>query len=87
MAGCAVGRLRLLRAGSRLQTGLAGSLRVADIPALAALSPDYLGFRCALCSGERTNAIDPQEAARVAACVAGLTAFAPPPRPSAPSRS
>lgn len=32
-----------------LETGLAGSLRLADIPVLAALSPGYLGFRGALC--------------------------------------
>ena len=29
--------------------GLAGSLRLCDIPALAGLGPDYLGFRGALC--------------------------------------
>ena len=32
-----------------LMTGLAGSLRVADIAPLAALGPDLLGFRGALC--------------------------------------
>jgi uncharacterized protein (UPF0264 family) len=37
-----------------LVTGLAGSLGLADIPALAALRPDYLGFRGALCGGDRT---------------------------------
>jgi len=68
----------------RLLAGLAGSLRIADIPALIALSPDYLGFRGALCSGERTAGIDPQAVSRVAAAMAGST---PPPRPSAPSRS
>lgn len=68
----------------RLLTGLAGSLRVADIPALTALSPDYLGFRGALCDGERTAGIDPQAVSRVAAAMARST---PPPRPSAPSRS
>lgn len=71
----------------RLLTGLAGSLRVADIPALMALSPDYLGFRGALCNGERTAGIDPQAAARVAACVVGSAVATPPPRPPAPSRS
>ncbi|KAA0573139.1 hypothetical protein FZ983_30705 [Azospirillum sp. B21] len=70
-----------------LLTGLAGSLRVADIPALSALSPDYLGFRGALCGGERTAGIDPQAAARVAAAIAGLPGVTPPPRPSPPSRS
>ncbi|KAA0589107.1 uncharacterized protein (UPF0264 family) [Azospirillum lipoferum] len=66
----------------RLLAGLAGSLRVADIPALMALSPDYLGFRGALCGGERTAGIDPQAAAQVAAAIT-----TPQPRPSAPSRS
>lgn len=70
-----------------LLTGLAGSLRVADIPALSALSPDYLGFRGALCGGERTAGIDPQAVARVATAFAGLPDLTPQPRPSAPSRS
>lgn len=34
-----------------LITGLAGSLKVSDIPALLPLAPDYLGFRGALCAG------------------------------------
>ena len=38
--------------------GLAGSLRVADIAPLASLQPDYLGFRGALCAGDRTDALD-----------------------------
>jgi uncharacterized protein (UPF0264 family) len=43
-----------------LLTGLAGSLRVRDVPPLAALEPDYMGFRGALCRGaERTNGLDP----------------------------
>lgn len=50
-----VGRARALR----LFTGLAGKLRLADIPALLPLAPDYLGFRGALCAGfERGAAID-----------------------------
>ncbi|AWB08991.1 hypothetical protein A6A40_28790 (plasmid) [Azospirillum humicireducens] len=70
-----------------LLTGLAGSLRAADIPALSALSPDYLGFRGALCGGERTAGIDPQAAARIAAAMTGSSGATPPPRPSQPSRS
>ncbi|PWC37871.1 (5-formylfuran-3-yl)methyl phosphate synthase [Azospirillum sp. TSO35-2] len=57
-----------------LLTGLAGSLTIADIPALRALAPDYLGFRGALCGGERTAGIDPRAVARVAACMAGRAA-------------
>lgn len=43
-----------------LLTGLAGSLRLDDVQALAALEPDYLGFRGALClDGDRNAAFDP----------------------------
>lgn len=46
---------RARRAG--LIAGLAGSLRRQHIPPLAALRPDILGFRGALCSGGRTGAL------------------------------
>jgi uncharacterized protein (UPF0264 family) len=43
-----------------LLTGLAGSLELQDVPSLAVLEPDYLGFRGALCCGaERTAGLDP----------------------------
>ena len=43
----------------KLYCGLAGSLSSADIPALTALAPDYLGFRGALCSKHcRTAGLD-----------------------------
>lgn len=48
-----------------LLCGLAGSLGLADIPPLVALTPDYLGFRGALCHGDRTGALDPAALARV----------------------
>ncbi|UMY16571.1 hypothetical protein MMB17_18045 [Methylobacterium organophilum] len=58
----------------RLMSGLAGSLAVADIPALAALRPDYLGFRGGLCrEGDRRQGLD---AGRVAEAVAALRALA-----------
>lgn len=42
-----------------MMSGLAGSLRIGDIPALAALGPTYLGFRGGLCgSGDRRGALD-----------------------------
>jgi dihydroneopterin aldolase len=42
-----------------LLCGLAGSLKLEDISQLAALKPDYLGFRGALCPDQnRTAAID-----------------------------
>lgn len=55
-------RLQTFVAAARrhgLIVGLAGSLRAADVSALAALSPDYLGFRGALCGGQRTACLDP----------------------------
>lgn len=46
---------------SGLITGLAGSLRLDDIPPLAQLGPTYLGFRTALCRGHaRTAPLDAQ---------------------------
>ncbi|MGX5773170.1 (5-formylfuran-3-yl)methyl phosphate synthase [Methylorubrum zatmanii] len=53
-----------------LMSGLAGSLTLADIPALAGLAPDYLGFRGGLCQGgNRRQALD---GARVAQAVDAL---------------
>lgn len=41
--------------------GLAGSLRVNDVPLLLPLEADYLGFRSALCRGQqRTATLDPE---------------------------
>lgn len=41
-----------------LLCGLAGSLRAEDVAPLRALEPDYLGFRGALCGGNRVGGID-----------------------------
>lgn len=41
-----------------LVCGLAGRLSVDDIPALLPLQADYLGFRSALCRGDRRSGID-----------------------------
>ena len=44
---------------NRLMTGLAGSLKYKDIEVLLKINPDYLGFRGALCSGnKRINQLD-----------------------------
>ena len=48
-----LGEFVALVRGQGLLCGLAGSLRSADIPPLLKLSPDYLGFRGALCHGHR----------------------------------
>ncbi len=48
-----------------LITGLAGSLRTADIAPLIRLQPHYLGFRGALCGGRRTDRLTPEGVAQV----------------------
>jgi uncharacterized protein (UPF0264 family) len=48
-----------------LMTGLAGSLRLEHVAPLAALGPDYLGFRGALCAGGRASAIELARVRRV----------------------
>jgi uncharacterized protein (UPF0264 family) len=50
-----------VRASGR-RAGLAGALRVEDVPALRALGPDFAGFRSAVCEGGRAGPLD---AARV----------------------
>ncbi len=53
-----------------LFAGLAGSLSAKDAAPLAALGPDYLGFRGALCRGnERTAPLEPQAVAGVRMCL------------------
>ncbi|MCK5933745.1 MAG: dihydroneopterin aldolase [Fulvimarina manganoxydans] len=49
-----------------LMTGLAGSLEAPDVPRLAALSPDYLGFRGALAASGRAGALDGDNVAMIA---------------------
>lgn len=48
-----------------LLCGLAGRLDIGDIPVLAPLGADYLGFRGALCRNGRTTGLDPLAVARV----------------------
>jgi uncharacterized protein (UPF0264 family) len=40
--------------------GLAGALRLAHVSQLHELGPDFAGFRTAVCSGDRSSALDPQ---------------------------
>ena len=53
-----------------LSAGLAGSLSQSDILALVRLSPDFLGFRGALCAGARTSDLQPSRVAAVASAIA-----------------
>lgn len=62
--------------GLGLLCGLAGSLRVADIAPLAGLGADYLGFRGALCGGDRTDRIDPRAFRRIRAALDAVCAEA-----------
>jgi (5-formylfuran-3-yl)methyl phosphate synthase len=43
---------------ARVMVGLAGALRLVHVHALAALAPDFAGFRSAVCAGDRTGALD-----------------------------
>jgi dihydroneopterin aldolase len=53
-----------------LFTGLAGSLREADVDALLALDPDYLGFRGALCAAaQRIGTLDANAFSRIRAAI------------------
>ncbi|MGR9087007.1 MAG: (5-formylfuran-3-yl)methyl phosphate synthase [Gammaproteobacteria bacterium] len=49
-----------------MMCGLAGSLKLDDVPGLIACRPDYLGFRGALCvQGERTARLDRRSVVRI----------------------
>ena len=57
---CSLGYLRDFVAEAKahgMLCGLAGSLRLIDIPLLLTLQPDYLGFRGALCLREERTAL------------------------------
>jgi uncharacterized protein (UPF0264 family) len=47
---------RVRRSGALV--GLAGALRLHHLPALAALAPDFAGFRSAVCAGDRGSPLD-----------------------------
>jgi (5-formylfuran-3-yl)methyl phosphate synthase len=53
----------------RLFVGLAGSLGIADLPALMPLAPDYLGFRSALTTGRRAGPLDADAVVRLRAAL------------------
>lgn len=51
--------------GCGLQVGLAGALRLDDLPQLRALAPDFAGFRSALCVAGRDSRLDPARVLQV----------------------
>jgi uncharacterized protein (UPF0264 family) len=59
LCDAALARFVTLARMNGLLCGLAGSLGLDDIAPLAALEPDYLGFRGALCAGDRAGRLDP----------------------------
>jgi uncharacterized protein (UPF0264 family) len=59
--------------GRGLLAGLAGSLRVVDVPAVLAVEPDIIGFRGAACVGDRVHGRVSRE--RVAALAGSLGAI------------
>lgn len=85
--------------GLGLLAGLAGSLRIDDIAPLAPLCADYVGFRGALCRGDRTGELDPAALRRIrasldqasrsssATATAGAQSAAAPRTASSPSTS
>ncbi|HEX6363093.1 MAG TPA: (5-formylfuran-3-yl)methyl phosphate synthase [Albitalea sp.] len=49
--------VRAVQRSGRL-AGVAGALRLADLPAIRDLAPDFAGFRSAVCAGSRTGTLD-----------------------------
>jgi len=62
-----------VRASGRL-AGLAGALRVEDVPALRLLGPDFAGFRSAVCVGGRAGPLDAARVGELARRLAGARA-------------
>lgn len=63
-----------------MPVGLAGALRLADLPALRLLAPDFAGFRSAVCAGERSDALSPallRQLVNALRAPAGVAAAAP----------
>ena len=57
--------------------GLAGALRLADLPVLARLGPDFAGFRSAVCDGRREGRLDPRRLEALRAAIAMTPTTAP----------
>lgn len=58
--------------------GLAGALRLPQLPAVRGLNPDFAGFRSAVCAGDRSGLLDPLRLQALLAAMRG-------PKPSAPA--
>lgn len=69
--------VRTVRRSGKL-AGLAGALRLGDLPRLRALGPDFAGFRSAVCDGARTGRLDARRVAQLAAALAPDRAEASP---------
>jgi uncharacterized protein (UPF0264 family) len=52
-------------AWTHTMAGLAGALRIEHAALLAALAPDFAGFRSAVCAGNRSSTLDPQRLHRL----------------------
>jgi (5-formylfuran-3-yl)methyl phosphate synthase len=68
-----------------LLCGLAGSLRLDDVPALVACAPDYLGFRGALCAESRSATLDATRVRAVCTAVHAHVHISREPRPAVTS--
>lgn len=56
----AIERFLAMAREAGVKVGIAGALRRHHAPAIAALAPDFAGFRSAVCVGERSGALDAQ---------------------------
>lgn len=56
-----------------VMAGLAGALRLPDLPRLRALRPDFAGFRTAVCPGARTGRLDPAKVRELRALLSGAS--------------
>lgn len=61
------------------KAGLAGALRLPNLPTVQALQPDFAGFRSAVCEGDRSGALDPLRLRALLAAVRGRPAAEPTP--------
>lgn len=64
------GFLARVRAAGQM-AGVAGALRMAHVPQLRSLAPDFAGFRSAVCVGDRKSALCPQRLGALAAMLHG----------------